>query len=225
MRHDSSGRSFFGTINPALPGTITDRFSGASIGTGFNALAFVSTDVGNGANRFYYLRSDGTANAPSTMGYIAPTATSGVVADRFNLGRPFTELTFSTTDVGYGANLFYYLGTSGYDPARADATGSSVTAIGADTCQGRSVTAVANCSGPIQPTAPIAATLTTLNRVATVSWAATPGKTYRLQCKTSLMDPIWLDIPGDVLATAATASKPDPMGASRQRFYRVMVVE
>jgi len=221
LRHDSSGRSFFGTINPALPGTMTDRFSGGSIGSNFNALVFVSTDVGNGANRFYYLR---TAAGASTMGYIAPTATAGVVADRFNLGRPFTELTFTTTDVGYGANLFYYLGSSGYDPARPDATGSASTGTGVDTCQGRVVSAVANCSGPVRPVAAMATWVTASNRVATIYWASSAGTTYRLQCKANLADPIWIDIPGDVTATGATSSKTDPMGSSRQRFYRVVVV-
>jgi uncharacterized repeat protein (TIGR01451 family) len=102
LRHDNTGHSFFGTINPALPGTITDRFP---VGTNFDALAFTATDVGYGANLFYYLRhgSDGR----STFGTISAT---GTVTDRFGVGTNLSELAFATTDVGFAANLFYYLG-------------------------------------------------------------------------------------------------------------------
>ncbi len=105
LRHDINGRSTVGTINPALPGTVTDRFN---VGTNFDALVFTSTDVGYGANLFYYLRHD--TNGHSTFGTISAT---GTVTDRFIVGTNFTELAFTTTDVGFAANLFYFLGPGG----------------------------------------------------------------------------------------------------------------
>jgi hypothetical protein len=220
LRHDANGRSFFGTINPALPGTITDRFSGNTIGNNYDALAFASTDVGDGPNRFYTLRHD--ANNVSTFGFIAPTATSGVIADRFGLGSLFNELTFTATDVGYGANLFYYLRSAGYEPETANITGSFVTTTAADTCQGRLVTGVANCSGSL--TQPVIARPSSVGGVTTITWSAVVGTTYTVQSK-SLIGGTWTDLPGNVTASGTTASKSDATGATTQRFYRVMITQ
>jgi uncharacterized repeat protein (TIGR01451 family) len=109
VRHDSNGRSTFGTINPALPGTVTDRFIA---GTNFDALVFTTTDVGYGLNLFYYLRHD--ASGVSTFGTIRVTGlTTATVTDRFTVGTNATELTFTATDVGFGPNRFYFLRTGG----------------------------------------------------------------------------------------------------------------
>lgn len=43
----------------------------------------------------------------------------------------------------------------------------------------------------------------------TISWTSVPGKTYRLQYKSSLNDLQWTDTSGDVVATGATTSKTD----------------
>ncbi len=105
VRHDASGISTFGTINPALPGTVTDRFT---VGNDIVGLVFTSTDVGYGANRFYYIRQ--SASGASTFGTIQVTGlTTGVATDRFSAGTAVNELTFTTTDTGLGANLFYAL--------------------------------------------------------------------------------------------------------------------
>lgn len=105
VRHDVSGASFFGTINPAQPGTITDRFS---VGNNVDSLVFSATDVGYGANNFYYLRHD--SDGVSTFGTILVTGlNTGTVTDRFEVGNHAHELTFTTTDTGFGANLFYFL--------------------------------------------------------------------------------------------------------------------
>lgn len=104
VRHDSTGLSTFGTITPG--GTVTDRFT-----VGFNVDALVFTDLtapGFGANNFYYLRHD--ASGESTFGTIFVTGlTSGTVTDRFSVGSHASELTFTATDVSFGANLFYFL--------------------------------------------------------------------------------------------------------------------
>jgi uncharacterized repeat protein (TIGR01451 family) len=110
LRHDANGLSTFGTINPALPGTVTDRFT---VGTNFDALAF--TDLvtpGYGANNFYYLRHD--TNGVSTFGTIFVTSlTTAAVTDRFTVGTNATDLAFTATDTGFGANLFYLIRGSG----------------------------------------------------------------------------------------------------------------
>jgi len=107
VRHNAAGVSTFGTINPAQPGTITDRFT---VGSNVDALVFTSTDVGAGygANNFYYIRHDSAC--VSTFGTIFVTGlTTATVTDRFPVGNNVKELTFTTTDTGLGPNLFYFL--------------------------------------------------------------------------------------------------------------------
>jgi uncharacterized repeat protein (TIGR01451 family) len=107
--------------------------------------------------------------------------------------------------------------------ANSDPATDTVTARGIDTCQGRTVTATANCVGPV--TAPAITSMTLANGMATVTWTATPGSVYTLQCKTMQQDANWISIPGNVTASGNTASKNDAVGSTMQRFYRVMVVQ
>lgn len=106
VRHDATGLSTFGTINPTMPGTITDRFT-----VGSNVVALVFTELaapGFGATNFYYLRQD--ASKVTAFGTIFITSPStATVTDRFAVGTNVTELAFTATDTGFGANLFYYL--------------------------------------------------------------------------------------------------------------------
>src|SRR5690242_8298477 len=68
--------STFGTISTS--GAVTDRFG---VGNDFDAVTFVSRDLGYGPNLFYYLRHD--ANGFTTFGTIS---TSGAITDRFGVG-------------------------------------------------------------------------------------------------------------------------------------------
>jgi hypothetical protein len=105
--------------------------------------------------------------------------------------------------------------------AESDPTLDSVQASGTDTCQARTVTAQANCSGgefAISSTALIDGRIR-------VSWAAIPGITYWLQSKSGVKDAAWETIPGSVTASGATASAEDPIGPGDQRFYRVMILQ
>lgn len=105
LRQDVDG-THFGTLDPHLPGTLTDRWLLPS--GDYDAMAFTDTDVGYGANQFYFIRHD--ASGQHSFGTINPL--NGTVVDRFDIGSTtdsFSELTFTTTDLGYGANLFYYL--------------------------------------------------------------------------------------------------------------------
>jgi hypothetical protein len=104
LRHDAGGLSTFGTITPGgVVGVVADE---KVVGTNFVALTFAATDVGYGANLFYYVRRDADCN--SIFGTIDP-AQGGPVTDRFTVGANVDTLVFTATDVGYGADDFYYL--------------------------------------------------------------------------------------------------------------------
>lgn len=59
----------------------------------------------------------------------------------------------------------------------------------------------------------------------TVHWLSVPGKTYRLQYKENVNDLAWTDVPGDVTASGATASKVDSTAPATRRFYQVRLVQ
>jgi Tol biopolymer transport system component len=68
-------------------------------------------------------------------------------------------------------------------------------------------------------------TITSLSGSTTILWSATPGKNYRVQFKTDLTDPGWIDLSGIVTATDSSASRMDnPGGVGGQRFYRVVLM-
>jgi hypothetical protein len=58
----------------------------------------------------------------------------------------------------------------------------------------------------------------------TLRWHAIPGARYRVQFKSNLNDPSWIDLPGDVTATEVTASKTDAPGPATRRFYQIKVI-
>jgi YVTN family beta-propeller protein len=59
----------------------------------------------------------------------------------------------------------------------------------------------------------------------TLRWTGIAGLFYRLQFKNNLSDPVWLDLPGDVFATNATASKLDSsLSTNVTRFYRIVAL-
>ena len=65
--------------------------------------------------------------------------------------------------------------------------------------------------------------LSMANGDATITWAALPGKVYRVQFKDRMDDPEWADLDGNVTATDTIASKTDATaGKGSQRFYRVV---
>ncbi|MHB8522368.1 MAG: DUF7507 domain-containing protein, partial [Limisphaerales bacterium] len=259
VSHDATGLSTFGTINPALPGTVTPRFT---IGTNVDALVF--TDLiapGFGADNFYYLRHDGSG--VSTFGTIFVTSpTTGTVTDRFTVGTNATELTFTATDVGFGANLFYYLRGSGLSLTTNNVTTyttntvttlitntvttfttntvvtftptNTVTATGIDTCQARTVAAAADCLGPVGPVASAAQSMPAVQPPVTViggltmtkgvfglSFATENGRSYTVQYKNTLADPIWTDLE-TVGGTGGNVTVLDPAATQPTRFYRVM---
>lgn len=64
--------------------------------------------------------------------------------------------------------------------------------------------------------------ITRVGSSVTVTGLSAAGRNYRLQYKTKLTDPAWLDVSGDVTATGDSASKTDgPLDGVLRRFYRV----
>jgi hypothetical protein len=108
LRTDVSGHTQFGSLIPALLSGPTDRWD-LGAGHGYTDLAYTSTDLGFGfgPSQFYYLRLDPTTQT-TFFGTINPL--TGVATDIQNLGGIYRTLTFTTTNVGYGANNFYSIG-------------------------------------------------------------------------------------------------------------------
>ena len=252
VRHDASGLSTFGTINPALPGTVTDRFT---IGTNVDALVFTDLAApGFGPNKFYYLRHD--AAGISTFGTIAVTGpTTGTATDRFTVGSNAAELTFTATDLGFGANQFYYLRGHGVQSSTNVVTTfatnnvttiltnsvsnyttnsvvlftptHSVRATGVDVCQSRTVAAAADCLGPVATAVFVRVSNLSLMSDGGVklSFPTEAGKFYRVQCNSSLKESAWIDLK-TVLGTGDVIPVPDPAASSEPtQFYRVIEIQ
>jgi hypothetical protein len=58
----------------------------------------------------------------------------------------------------------------------------------------------------------------------TLTWTSVAGNVYRVQSKADVQA-AWNDLPGDVTATGATATKVDSSGLVTQQYYRVMLVQ
>ena len=118
LSQDSGGISTLESINPTPGGIVAPLLT---LGSHFTALAFTATDVGYGADLFYYLRMDGSGNSVFGTINATPAFQGTRVVDRVSLGKPYQELAFTPTDVGYGPNLFYSL--------KSDSSGGPVLAV------------------------------------------------------------------------------------------------
>jgi hypothetical protein len=54
----------------------------------------------------------------------------------------------------------------------------------------------------------------------TLTWLSQPGRTYVIQSKSTLNEPVWSDLPGDVTAAATTCAVTLKISTS-QSFYRI----
>jgi hypothetical protein len=205
-------------------------------------MVFVPGSVSTwGTAIFAYLRHDTNGSIIGTINPVTHIAT-----DRVSLGTNFLgALTFTATDVGYGPNLFYYL-----RPERTIMTTNSVTnyttnvvvtftptntvtATGMDICQGRTVAAAADCSGPVappvqsnppgQPFAPAIGLTTMSNGFVHLSFPTESGRWYTVQYKDALSDPAWTDLE-TVVGTGGDLPILDADAAQRPaRFYRILL--
>ena len=71
---------------------------------------------------------------------------------------------------------------------------------------------------------PVFQSITVAGADLTLTWSAITDSTYRVQYKVNLDDLTWTDLPGDVTATAASASKLDTIAGDAQRFYQILFV-
>ena len=244
LRQDLTGLSTFGTLNPAPGGVETDLYS---VGTNFDSLVYIPGAVSTwGTSIFAYLRHTSIGSVIGTIDPITHT-----VSDRISLGTNFLgALTYSATDVGYGANLFYYL-----RPQKITVTTNTLTtfttnvvtsyvtnetttfvtnsvvmftptntvsAMGVDLCQSRTVSAAANCSGPILLgfSTRIVTDASMLSGFFRMSIPTLTGESYTVQYKNKLTDPVWTDLQtvagtgGTLIITNATTGQPS-------RFFRI----
>jgi hypothetical protein len=61
---------------------------------------------------------------------------------------------------------------------------------------------------------------TSVNSTISLTWLVVPGKSYQIQYKTNLNDPVWLTAPGNVSVIGSQGSYLAP-AATPSSFYRV----
>jgi len=250
VRNDLTGTATFGTIDPTPGGAETDLYT---VGTNFDSLVYVSGPVSTwGTSVFAYLRHTSTGSVIGTLDPLTHVAT-----DYMNLGtNRLSDLTYTATDVGYGPNMFYYIRpqlitittnlvttfttnivtTLITNNVTTYVTNSiisftptnTVMAIGLDVCANTTVTAAADCMGPVahlvvQPSQPLLNYSSLTNGIFTLTLPTQSGQSYILQYKNNLSDPNWTSLQtvpgtgGDLLLT-----NPLPAG-QMTRFYRIMI--
>jgi uncharacterized repeat protein (TIGR01451 family) len=233
VRNDTNGVSWFGRIDPT-PGIVaTDLYS---VGTNFDSLVYVDLApiTGWGTDYFGYLRHDSTG---SILGTINPLTQS--TTDYMHFGTNFLiALTFTTTDVGYGPNLFYYIGGSSvtvtnYTTNSVSGVGltptNTVTAIGWSICQpdGQPVTATADCVGPIIPVVLDIGTTIDPNGggfMLSLSFLTQIGRSYYVEYTDALISPTWTILSGPTPGTGVIVTIPEPIDPGQPaRFYRIMI--
>jgi hypothetical protein len=113
-RHPASGADTFDTIStvnaPAYAGSqyvgfVTNEFDLTE--TNYDALTLAAPNVGYGEINFYYIRHDNSG--VSTFGQIISQGASSSADLWPILNTGYTGLAFAAANVGYGANMFYYV--------------------------------------------------------------------------------------------------------------------
>jgi hypothetical protein len=77
--------------------------------------------------------------------------------------------------------------------------------------------------GPVVITRPVIKSFERVGADCALSWYSVAGTNYRVQWKASLPGALWNDVPGDVLASDATAGKLVLQSGITQRFFRVII--
>jgi hypothetical protein len=243
LRHDGASNTYFGYINPDAATAATAATDLFNFGKKINYMTFSVTDVGYGpTNQFYYLRYD--TNGNTVFGTIdADPAFTGTAAaravDQFTLTNHYQELEFTPTDVGYGPNLFYSIQggdilTTNNNTFPTYTTNNvirftptnTVMAIGTDICQD-SVTAAADCVGPIVP---IVLDIGITNGpngglMLSLAFPTQSGRSYYVVYKDALTDPDpWIILSGPTAGTGGILTIPEPLDPGQpSRFYRIMI--
>lgn len=107
--------------------------------------------------------------------------------------------------------------------AGSDPSNDTVTVRGQEACQGRVISATADCDGPVVPTVRITG-VTLDGRTVRVTWTSIPGAIYALESKPA-WDADWAALDGTVTGTGSTITMTHGVESSRHRVYRVKVVQ
>jgi len=166
-------------------------------------LAFTAADLSFGPNLFYSFNGGASSFTTNTLTTFATNILT----------------TFTTNDI-----LSYVTNT-----VVSFTTTNTVTATGVDICEGRTAAAAADCLGPVPTplglaeTQPVRAVRPPAapNGAFNLSIPALTGKSYTVQYKNSLTDPVWIDLQ-TVVGTGGRVMITDPEAAREPtRFYRV----
>ena len=98
---------------------------------------------------------------------------------------------------------------------------NTVTAMGVDMCQSRTVSAAANCAGPVQLaySTMVVNDATLLSGFFRMSIPTVTGESYTVQYKNKLTDPVWTDLQ-TVAGTGGTLIITNPTTGQPSRFFR-----
>ena len=101
---------------------------------------------------------------------------------------------------------------------------NTVRATGTDSCQGRTLVAAADCLGSLTPgpRAPAIGALSLARGQFSLSFASDPSRSYTVQFKNTLSDPVWTDLE-TVVGTGEPLTVMDAVVPGQPtRFYRVI---
>lgn len=77
--------------------------------------------------------------------------------------------------------------------------------------------------GPVVMSQPVFKSMQRIGGACVLTWYSVAGQNYRVQAKSAFSEPAWTDVPGDVLATDALASKMISMDAHPHKFFRIII--
>jgi len=209
--------STFGTISISglTTATVTDRFG---VGANATELTFAATDTGYGPNLFYFLRAGGGGLSTNTVTTITTNTVTTITTNIVDVLSTNTVVVLTTNAVTtFTTNIV------------AEVETDTVTASGIETCCARTVTATATCTSPVQPVRPVIVgfgvpRLQFDDRAFGLSFATQIGGSYTVQCKSSLSDPTWKDLPNmPVSGTGGVLTITDSMRGLPGRLYRVIL--
>jgi hypothetical protein len=169
--------------------------------------------------------TDATANVMSVDDVSVVSAPAPRI-ESMTPGKPTAAITWSAVPgQSYRVQYEERLSDSNWQNVLPD-----VTAVGAIATANVSAEGVAQrfyrvmlVSGVPAP-APRIESITLSKPIATITWSAIPGQSYRVQYKDNVRDTNWHDLLPEITATDTTAAANLSAGSAAQRFYRLMLV-
>jgi hypothetical protein len=71
---------------------------------------------------------------------------------------------------------------------------------------------------------PVILSISLSNLVTTLKWSSVPGRTYRLQYKTNLLDANWIAVTPNIVAAGTVVTATNVVGTTSRRFYNVLLL-